>query len=183
MHLKMPSEKCRPFCSGVIALNAGSSQWLVINAQMQNFPAVVPAPDTTYNPPESINTIWYHYNSVNFLKHSRNRHTIAHPWGWGMGVSVVSLKFDLCSVNCCYRSAVCNIPINWTELLQLWLYLACNASHEICTWFVFCWSVWYWTILHTSFRVTLLALGQSYDCPSVSEVTLKTWVKSANIKA
>ena len=85
---------------------------------MQTFSAVVPAPNTTYNPPESINTMWCRYNSVNLLKHSHNRHTIARLWGRGMGVSVVSLKFDLCSVNYCHRSAVCNIAINWTDLLQ-----------------------------------------------------------------
>ena len=33
--------------------------------------------------------------------------------------------------------------------------------------------VWYWPISPISFRVTSLALGQSYDCPSASEVTLK----------
>ena len=33
--------------------------------------------------------------------------------------------------------------------------------------------VWYFLILPTSFRVTSLAPGQSYDCPSASEVTLK----------
>ena len=72
-----------------------------------------------------------------------------------------------------------------------------SISHEICTWFccvlfycgymysgtlllhrhslyVFYQFLWiyrpYFTI---SFRVTSLALGQSYDCPSASEVTLK----------
>ena len=34
-------------------------------------------------------------------------------------------------------------------------------------------SIWYWLILLMSFRVTSLVLGQSYDCPSASEVTLK----------
>ena len=33
------------------------------------------------------------------------------------------------------------------------------------------------------FRVTSLALGQSYDCPSVSEVTLKDMVKSVGAKS
>ena len=32
---------------------------------------------------------------------------------------------------------------------------------------------WMWLYLPISFRVTSLALGQSYDCPSASEVTLK----------
>ena len=35
----------------------------------------------------------------------------------------------------------------------------------------------YWLILSISFRLTSLALGQSYDCPSVSEVTLKNMGK------
>ena len=33
--------------------------------------------------------------------------------------------------------------------------------------------VWLLSILSISFRVTLLALGQSYDCPSAGEATLK----------
>ena len=42
--------------------------------------------------------------------------------------------------------------------------------------------VWYQSILSISIRVNSLALGQSYDCPSASEVTLKnmgkcmTWI-------
>ena len=37
--------------------------------------------------------------------------------------------------------------------------------------------VWHLHILPMSFRVTSLALGQSYDCPSVSEATLKNMGK------
>ena len=37
--------------------------------------------------------------------------------------------------------------------------------------------------LPKSFRVASLALGQSYDCPSATEVTLKdTWIKSTITK-
>ena len=34
-------------------------------------------------------------------------------------------------------------------------------------------SAWRWSVLPISFRVTSLALGQSYDCPSAIEATLK----------
>ena len=34
-------------------------------------------------------------------------------------------------------------------------------------------AIWYWLLLPIPFRVTSLALGQSYDSPSASEVTLK----------
>ena len=37
--------------------------------------------------------------------------------------------------------------------------------------------MWFITYLPISFRVTSLALGQSYDCPSASEVTLKNMDK------
>ena len=40
--------------------------------------------------------------------------------------------------------------------------------------------VWYWNNLPISFRVTSLALGQSYDCPSASEATLKDMVNISN---
>ena len=29
--------------------------------------------------------LWYHYNAVNFLLNSHNRHLILRLWGWGMG--------------------------------------------------------------------------------------------------
>ena len=31
-----------------------------------------------------VNTAWFHYNMMNFLKNLHNRHPIARPWGWGM---------------------------------------------------------------------------------------------------
>ena len=57
-----------------------------------------------------------------------------------------------------------------------------SISHRLCTHFccaLFCCSCminfWYIYMIHftISFRVTSLALGQSYDCPSASEVILK----------
>ena len=39
--------------------------------------------------------------------------------------------------------------------------------------------VWYRSVLSIFFRVTSLALGQSYDCPSASEVILKNMGKSS----
>ena len=45
-----------------------------------------------------------------------------------------------------------------------------------------CFVVWHWSVIPISFRVSSLALGQSYDCPSASETTLKdmgkwaTWI-------
>ena len=44
-----------------------------------------------------------------------------------------------------------------------------TASASLVSFFV----VWYWSTLSISFRVTLLTLGQSQYCPSVSEATLK----------
>ena len=40
-------------------------------------------------------TVRCHYNAVNFLPNPHNRHPIARPWGWGLGVSVVILISDL----------------------------------------------------------------------------------------
>ena len=49
------------------------------------------------------------------------------------------------------------------------------------TGFVYIIAEWIYVIyLPISFRVASLTLGQSYDCPGASEVTLK--VKSASIK-
>ena len=38
-----------------------------------------------YGSPTSPNTVWCHYNEVNFLLKHHDRHPIARPWGWGMG--------------------------------------------------------------------------------------------------
>ena len=43
-----------------------------------------------------------------------------------------------------------------------------NYAYDLC--FV---EVWYRSFKPISFRVALMALGQSYDCPSASEATLK----------
>ena len=51
-----------------------------------------------------------------------------------------------------------------------------GMSHEICPWcMLYCALLWLdsWRFLPKSFRFTSLALGQSYDCPSNSEVNLK----------
>ena len=57
-----------------------------------------------------------------------------------------------------------------------------STSHEICIQFVPCHICCgkYWLIITISLRVTSLALGQSYDCPSASEVTLKDMDKKTN---
>ena len=61
-----------------------------------------------------------------------------------------------------------------------------SLSHEICIQFCHAWFCCHYVIsswrivvvyLPISFRVTSLALGQSYDCPSISEVTLKNMGK------
>ena len=46
-----------------------------------------------------------------------------------------------------------------------------DYTHDLCydTFAVF----WYQLFVSKSFRITSLALGQSYDCSSASEVTLK----------
>ena len=49
------------------------------------------------------------------------------------------------------------------------VFLIYSIFPEICAHFVV---VWYCLILPISFRVTSLALGQSYDCPSANEATL-----------
>ena len=48
-----------------------------------------------------------------------------------------------------------------------------NTSKKLCTWFTFCCGYMYQLIKSISFRATSLTLGQSYGCPSASELTLK----------
>ena len=60
----------------------------------------------------------------------------------------------------------------WCLFLCLYIQYIPRIMHRVCTLFCFV-AVGYklaWTI---SFRVTSLELGQSYDCPSASEATLK----------
>ena len=48
-----------------------------------------------------------------------------------------------------------------------------NYIQQLCTQSMPCFVAFeYWLILSISFRVTSLALGQSYDCPSVNEAAL-----------
>ena len=44
------------------------------------------------------NTVWCHYNVVNFLQSPQNVHPIPHPWGWGMGC-LLSASSDWCSAS------------------------------------------------------------------------------------
>ena len=89
-----------------------------------------------------LHTVQCHFNAVKILQNFHNRHPIARLWGWSMGVfceykvwyrwanarktyispllmhwSYVFLalthQYMFC---CCYRSAVCNIVINWIML-------------------------------------------------------------------
>ena len=66
-----------------------------------------------------------------------------------------------------------NSPHKWPVTQNIWW------RHRVLLRFIV---VWYWSILPISFSVASLALGQSYDCPSASEVTLNdmdeyiTWI-------
>ena len=66
------------------------------------------------------------------------------------------------------RTKICRLMLHWIKILQ-------NISwhiHMVDAWSC-CVVADNWLILPISFRVTSLALGQSYDCPSASEVILK----------
>ena len=55
------------------------------------------------------------------------------------------------------------------------LLLIYSISQKLFTQYVLCCGlvvVWYQTILLISFRITSLALGQLYDCPSANEIIL-----------
>ena len=59
------------------------------------------------------------------------------------------------------------------ELVKVRNYMRYIPRIIVKLWFVVLCVVRYWQILPIFFRVTSLVLGQSYDCPSASEVTLK----------
>ena len=82
----------------------------------------------------------------------------------------------------CYRQSRISAPAQHKFLPPVcvhWRFSRCKFTahpkkytHDSC--FVV---VWYHLILPISFRVTSLALGQSYDCPSACEVILKNMGK------
>ena len=95
-----------------------------------------------------------------------------------------------------YRPANMENLINLRDFSFHWWAMWCDASdlrvflysisHKICTRFcrvLFCCGCIVMAHLPMFFRVTSLALGQSYDCPSASDVTLKDMGKSAGRKA
>ena len=77
----------------------------------------------------------------------------------------------------------------WWTILVIGSITISSMSHQLCTGFCsafFCFSLQYgissygfMIYLLIFFRVASLALGQSYDCPSASEATLKDMTKLA----
>ena len=61
-------------------------------------------------------------------------------------------------------------------VLYVHVYFIRWIMHTVCVLSPFA-TIWYQSVLPISFKVTSLALGQSYDCPSASEVTLKNMDK------
>ena len=78
----------------------------------------------------------------------------------------------------CFQSYTSHTCCSATLFMKYSIMLQYYVSHRLCT--VFCFAVFclgymnslmlYWSIF---FRVTSRPLGQSYDCPSASETTLK----------
>ena len=67
---------------------------------------------------------------------------------------------------------------NWTVRSGILLQIRYDVSYKTCLWFcraLFGFASWWIHVINLpiSFRITSLALGLSYDCPSASEVTLK----------
>ena len=84
----------------------------------------------------------------------------------------------------CTRLLISLTSHPWGDLIhRLPMDFRYSITHEICIWLVWLWFVWLWLslqfmVVHVInllifFRVTSLALGQSYDCPSAREATLK----------
>ena len=101
----------------------------------------------------TTNTVWYHYNMVNFLPNPPQKTPIAHPWRRGMGVSFVSLISDKFCVSHC--SAVYIIMSYWATF---------NQHSTRIFYGTYCWPTISFFIhsLHTSLHITLNLAG---NCP------------------
>ena len=141
------------------------------------------------NAPTNDNTnsclfIWYLTPNIHL--------TAARIWlgknSWNILLQVCTLQiitntYLISKMQCCRSCRVCVIM---NKIYYMWvkpyckdhLHMDYSTSQELYSWFVFCFVLlWYRLILSIFFRIALLALGQSYNCPSASEATLKNMDK------
>ena len=74
---------------------------------------------------DQLSTVWCRYNAVKFPQYPHKKTSRSSPVRARYGLSAVTLTF--CH---CYRSARCNIVINWAALLRHLTVCICPGPHK-----------------------------------------------------